>query len=180
VLVAATDAATVLLIDAVSFAASAASVAATVAGPARRDVPAEDPAEATSYLGQLEAGARYVRTNRLALGIVLMLFVTNLIDQANATVLVPVWSREIYGSPVGIGLVVGVARGRRGGRQSRLRRAGPAAAPLRPVRDRLPHRRRPATGGAGPRLTTVDDSWRRLCGRGRSVRVQPDPGRRHV
>jgi len=102
VLVAVTDSPTVLLLDAVSFLVCAAIVAAAVhlaatASPEDRDE--------SSYLQQLRGGLSFVRQDKLLLGIMAMLFVTNLIDQANGSVLIPVWSKDIYGSPLGIGLV---------------------------------------------------------------------------
>jgi len=103
VLISATDAPTVLFFDAATFAIGAVIVATLV----RVDVtPDEPPApEKRSYLGQLKDGFDFVRQDRLLLGIAVMVFVTNLLDQANSTVFVPVWAKEIFGSPVGIGLV---------------------------------------------------------------------------
>jgi MFS family permease len=40
----------------------------------------------------------------VVLGILLMLFVTNLLDQAFSTVFVPVWARDVFGSALGLGL----------------------------------------------------------------------------
>jgi MFS family permease len=57
-----------------------------------------------SYLGQLREGVAFVRGNRLVLGLVGMLFATNLFDQAYSAVFVPVWAKQAFGSPVGAGL----------------------------------------------------------------------------
>jgi predicted MFS family arabinose efflux permease len=102
-MIVATDAPTVLLVDAVSFAAAALMVSALVA---RVAAPKTDPGDAVPYLRQLRDGIGYVRRDRLVLGLLVMLFVTNLLDQAYGTVFVPVWAKEVFGSPVGIGLVV--------------------------------------------------------------------------
>ena len=96
--------ANVLLIDAASFVACAVLVGVLVRPP--KLVRAHESApEHERYWPALQAGLRYIRTDTLLLGLVLMLFVTNMLDQAYATVLVPLWARDIFGSPVGIGLV---------------------------------------------------------------------------
>jgi MFS family permease len=101
VLVAATDAPTVLFFDAASFALAAILIKTSVPN-ARREAEADE--AGPSYLRQLRDGASYVRTDRLVLGVLAMVFVTNLIDQAYGAVLVPVWAKEFFGSPVGLGL----------------------------------------------------------------------------
>jgi len=106
VLVALTDAPTVLVIDAASFGVAAILIAAFVPGSvAASTKPVEEPEPAGSYLGQLRQGIAFVRRDRLVMAIMLMLFVTNLLDQAYGSVLVPVWAKEVFGSPVGIGLL---------------------------------------------------------------------------
>jgi MFS family permease len=106
VLVAVTDAPTVLLIDAASFGVAAVLVAAfvprVIASPTST---ADDQESGGSYAGQLREGISFVLRDRLVLAIVLMLFVTNLLDQAYGAVFVPVWAKDFFGSPVGIGLV---------------------------------------------------------------------------
>jgi predicted MFS family arabinose efflux permease len=99
-MIVATDAPTVLAVDAVSFAAAGLLVSALVARTPRT---ATD--EPVPYLRQLRDGVGYVRRDRLALGLLVMVFVTNLLDQAYGSVFVPVWAKEVLGSPVGIGLV---------------------------------------------------------------------------
>jgi MFS family permease len=109
VLVATFGAPNVLLLDAASFAVAAVLVAG---GRGRGEPqPTSSTVEAseapTRYLSQLREGVAFVRRDRLVLGITGMLFVTNLVDQAQGTVLVPVWAREDLGSAVGIGLISG-------------------------------------------------------------------------
>ena len=99
VLIAATDAPTVLIADAATFGVAALLVALLV----RVTGPAPEP-EPDTYRAQLLEGIAFVRRDKLVLGIVLMLFVTNLLDQAFATVFVPVWARDVFGSPLGLGV----------------------------------------------------------------------------
>lgn len=97
--------ATVLVLDAVSFLCCAILVATLVrvGGPARSGP--ERPEE--GYLLALRAGIGYLRRDRLVLAMVAMLFATNLFDQANGAVFVPVWVHEVLRSPAALGLVGG-------------------------------------------------------------------------
>ncbi len=105
-LIAATSAPVVIVIDAASFMVSGAIILALVP---RSSQPAPHPEEAdASYLARLGEGFRYLRRDRLLMGIALMVLVTNLIDAANASVLMPLWGSERLGSPVGVGLISGV------------------------------------------------------------------------
>ena len=101
--VAATDATTVLLYDAASFGVAALIIAAWIRAAAR----VRRTAAAPSYVADLREGLAYVRRDRLVLGIMAMLFVTNLLDQAHGAVFVPFWSNQVLGSPVGIGVTAG-------------------------------------------------------------------------
>lgn len=103
VLIAALGAPRTVLLDGVSFVACAVLVAALV--PARAADAAAAPAE--PYLTALRGGVAYLRGDRLMLGILAMLFVTNLADQANGAVFVPVWIDEVLGSPAALGWVSG-------------------------------------------------------------------------
>lgn len=106
VLVAVTDAPTALLIDAVSFGVTAMVVAVFVPRAIAAPAPTTDePAPGGSYFRQLRQGVAFVRRDRLVLAIMLMLFVTNLLDQAYGAVFVPVWAKDFFGSPVGMGMV---------------------------------------------------------------------------
>ncbi|MEV4418033.1 MFS transporter [Catellatospora sp. NPDC049609] len=57
------------------------------------------------YWQALRGGFAYLRGDRLMIGIVVLLFVTNLVDQANAVVFIPLWVNEVLGSPVALGWV---------------------------------------------------------------------------
>ncbi|HWS32779.1 MAG TPA: MFS transporter [Actinoplanes sp.] len=115
VLIAAFGAETVLLVDAFSFAASA-LIIATMVRVGWADAAAVAECEEQGYSGALRDGFRYVRSDRLILGVMSMLFVTNMFDQAFATVFVPVWVHAgphgpaalgVIGSAFGLGAVAG-------------------------------------------------------------------------
>ncbi|MEU4160652.1 MFS transporter [Actinoplanes sp. NPDC026670] len=109
VLIAAFGPATVLLFDALSFAASAIIIGLLVrVGCA--DAAALAESERQGYADALRDGFRWVRSDRLMLGIMSMLFATNMFDQAFATVFVPVWVREGPHGPAALG-VIGTAFG---------------------------------------------------------------------
>lgn len=102
VLIAALGPADVLLVDAATFVLSALLVRGLVPDLAG------EPQEQQGYLGALRTGARVLRADRLLLGIVVMVCVTNLLDAAWASVLLPVYARDVLGSSVAMGTLVGV------------------------------------------------------------------------
>ncbi|WP_229075325.1 MFS transporter [Actinoplanes sp. DH11] len=104
VLIAAHGPATVLLYDAATFAITALIIGTLV------QVGAPDAAADQGYTDALRDGFRWVRDDRLILGVMSLLFVTNMFDQAYATVFVPVWVREGPHGPAALG-VVGTAFG---------------------------------------------------------------------
>ncbi|WP_034590855.1 MFS transporter [Hamadaea tsunoensis] len=93
-------AAHVIYLDAASFALCGLLVAGLVRVPGRAEKAEKEP-----YFQALRAGAVFLRGDRLLLGLMAMLFATNMFDQAFGSVLVPVWARDIYGSPFGIAIV---------------------------------------------------------------------------
>ena len=101
-LVAVIGAADALVIDALSFGLSALVLLLTT-----RALPAPTPVveDDVSYAGQLREGWDFLRGDRLLLGIAVMVALTNLLDAAYATVLVPVWAVESGGGAGAIGLV---------------------------------------------------------------------------
>lgn len=108
VLIALIGAPSLLLIDGATFAVSAALVGFVVtAQPGDRGA---DRAGG-SYLAELRAGFAYLRTDRLIGAIVLMVMVTNALDAATASVLFPVYARDILHSSVALGLMAGVFGG---------------------------------------------------------------------
>ena len=91
-----------LLVDAGSFLVSAAVLAwATrgIGGRAAREEGATEPA----YPRQLAEGWRFLRGDRLLLGIAVMVALTNCLDIAWASVMVPVWAREYGGGAAALG-----------------------------------------------------------------------------
>ena len=107
-LIGVTSALNVLALDAVSFLVSAALVATLVPRSAEPRPSADATESPTSYLSSLAEGFRYLRGDRLLLGIGLMVMVTNLLDQASSAVLTPVWAKDVAHSSVALGLIGGV------------------------------------------------------------------------
>ncbi|MCY1140188.1 MFS transporter [Actinoplanes sp. Pm04-4] len=122
ILVASFGPATVLLIDAASFAVAAVLVTTTVrfpaadhqtagsavapAAPAAADPPPQTRAGVATR--GIAAGFAFLRRDRLILAVTAMLFFTNLADQAYIAVFLPVWVRETGAGPAAFGLVGGV------------------------------------------------------------------------
>lgn len=98
------DAADVLLVDAVSFGVCAILIGLLVRVPGKAVKEHDEP---EAYFAALRAGLRFLRGDQLVLGLTVMLFFTNMLDQGFSAVLVPLWARDIFGSPVGIALVGG-------------------------------------------------------------------------
>lgn len=117
-LVAGVGAANVLLIDAASFAVTAAVVAVgvrvrTAAAADGRDATAvaavatADGRDHEPYGAALRAGFAHLRSDPMILGMVLMVLATNLLDAAYLAVYVPVWAHDVVGSAQALGLVFG-------------------------------------------------------------------------
>nr|MDP9461963.1 MFS transporter [Actinomycetota bacterium] len=106
VLIGVFGAAEVLLVDAATFLAGALAIAVLVPAPDPKTAAGTD-ADGGGYLVRLAAGVRFLLGERLLLAIAVMLFVTNLLDQAYTAVLLPVWSREEGHAALGVGLVGG-------------------------------------------------------------------------
>jgi MFS family permease len=120
VLIAATGAASVVLIDGISFAAAAVILASLV--PASVGRPLRDAASITlrGYVADLAEGLRYLGADRLLLGLAVTAAITNLADQALFSVLLPVWAHDrahraialgLAGGALGLGLLAGVVLG---------------------------------------------------------------------
>lgn len=92
-------------VDAATFA-----VAALIAAVWIRVAPA--PASrppSRGYGRDLMAGLRFIRGDRLLLGIIAMVAMTNLLDQGISEVLLPVWVRDKIGTAGALGVIGGVA-----------------------------------------------------------------------
>ena len=111
-LIAVVGPANALLVDAVSFALSAAVLAWSTRGLGRAAEPAGSVGETpTRYLQQLREGWDFLRRDRVLLGIAVMVALTNFLDIAWASVLVPVWAEEYGGGAAAIGLLFAVFSG---------------------------------------------------------------------
>lgn len=92
----------VLVVDAATFLVSALLVRAgvpLVLASFEQDGPPEP------YRARLRGGLAALRADRLVLGIVVMVLVTNLLDAASSSVLMPVYARQVLGSSLGLGLL---------------------------------------------------------------------------
>jgi MFS family permease len=97
----------VLLLDAVTFAVSAALIALMVPSQRRSRVNTEPSgAGQRSYLRDLMVGLRFVGTNSLIMSVVLVVAVGNALDAALLTVLLPVYANDIWGDPASLGAVL--------------------------------------------------------------------------
>ena len=108
-LVAVVGPANALLVDAVSFALSAAVLAWAFPSTSRATItePVDRAADSDSYVHRLREGWRFLRSDRVLLGITVMVALTNLLDAAWITVLLPVWAIE-SGSGARVGLMLAV------------------------------------------------------------------------
>ena len=91
-LVALAGAADALVVDATSFLVSGLLLSATTRAAALRD--AAPAAGRPSYRAELRSGWDFMRRDRILMGIGVMVAVTNLLDAAWSSVLVPVWAKE--------------------------------------------------------------------------------------
>jgi MFS family permease len=105
VLIAIASAPVVVAVDAATFLVSAGLVAAIPKEGRGTDEEGDAEATGESYLSHLREGLAYLRRDRLLLGMAAMIVVTNLLDQAFAAVLLPVWVRQELGSPVALGTI---------------------------------------------------------------------------
>lgn len=97
-IVVAVGSANALIVDAVSFALSGLLIAAT----APRRIHREAADDEGSYVEQLRTGWDFLRRDPVLVAIVVMVALTNLIDQANAVVLMPYW---VHHNGYGVGIL---------------------------------------------------------------------------
>ncbi|MFE3739356.1 MFS transporter [Streptomyces sp. NPDC059134] len=110
-LIAVAGAETVLLLDAVTFAGSAALIATGLRGVASAQPQRLAPVSLTTYRTELREGYAFLVRARLLLGITLMVMVTNGLDQGWSSVLLPVHARDELGGPADLGLLTAVFGG---------------------------------------------------------------------
>ena len=95
-----------LVVDALSFGVCAAVVWWATVGLGGPAVDPEDAAAAgTPYRRQLRQGWDFLRGDRILLGIAVMVALTNLLDAAYASVLMPVWAKQGHAGATALGLV---------------------------------------------------------------------------
>lgn len=102
VLIAAFGTDELLVIDAASFAVSAALI-----GVVARGVPEPGRTGDGSYLTRLRDGFAFLARHRLLRALVTMILLTNLLDAAYGQVLLPVYARDVLHSPVALGAISG-------------------------------------------------------------------------
>ena len=102
VLIATLGTANVLFLDAATFAASALLVGLFVPAAARLADEVHEP-----YFAALRGGASWLWNDGLTRAIVLMVVVTNMLDAAMGTVLMPVYADRVLDSVVALGLISG-------------------------------------------------------------------------
>ena len=109
ILVTAAGAPLVVLIDGFTFAAAALLIATFVPGTTKAPHAAAPHAvpDDRGYFAQLAEGLRFIRTDRLLLGIISMVAIGNLLDQGLSAVLLPVWVRSDIHDPAALGMIAG-------------------------------------------------------------------------
>jgi MFS family permease len=107
-LIAAAGPSAVVLIDGISFAVGVVILAAFVPSSIGRAEPASSAMTLRSYASDLTEGLRFLRADRLLLGLAVISCLTNLLDQAFTSVLLPVWAHDRVHRAIAIGLVGGV------------------------------------------------------------------------
>jgi len=98
----------VVLLDGVSFGAAVLVLAASVPRGIGRAAETAGPISLRDYVRELAEGMQFLRADRLLLGIVSMVAITNLLDEALTSVLLPVWAHDRVHRAEALGLVGGV------------------------------------------------------------------------
>ncbi len=104
VLIAAMGASNVLFIDAATFGVSAALVAVLVPAKVMAHAPAN---EQGSYFEDLREGFSYLRQNQLILIVAVVGTVVNFLMVPFASIVLPVYAKQVFGSAVQLGLILG-------------------------------------------------------------------------
>ena len=108
VLVTVAGSAVVIAIDAATFAVAAAVAAVWVRVPPPASTGTPTGPALRRYGRDLAAGLRFIGQDRLLLGIITMVAVTNLLDQGFSEVMLPVWVRDEIGSASALGILSGI------------------------------------------------------------------------
>lgn len=97
-----------LIINAITFGASALVVGLFIASKAKPATSPQQEEKAGSYLTEFTAGWHFLRRDPVLVGIVIMVAATNLLDQGYATVLLPVWANDSGHGAAILGLLLGL------------------------------------------------------------------------
>jgi MFS family permease len=108
VLIAAIGPASVVLLDGISFAAAVVILVASVPASLAATRNEGSAGSLRGYAADLTEGFRFLGADRLLLGIVVLVAVTNLLDEALSSVLLPVWAHDRVHRAEALGLVGGV------------------------------------------------------------------------
>lgn len=112
VLIAVVGATTVLWIDAATFLVSAALIAAGVprrtSGTGTDGPDGDDGSDRRSYVREIVEGFGFLREHRALLALTLVVTLTNTLD-AVSMVALPVYAKQVYGTAVSLGLMMGLA-----------------------------------------------------------------------
>lgn len=92
----------VLWLDAASFFISAGIIWVVISG----QKPVAKESKSTGYFDELRDGLRFIAHDKLILAIVIMVMLTNFLDSIFSGVVRPVYVKEVYGSAVGLGLLI--------------------------------------------------------------------------
>jgi MFS family permease len=92
----------VLWLDAASFFISAGIIWVVISG----QKPAAKESKSIGYFDELRDGLRFIAHDKLILAIVIMVMLTNFLDSIFSGVVRPVYVKEVYGSAVGLGLLI--------------------------------------------------------------------------
>ncbi|HVI38172.1 MAG TPA: MFS transporter, partial [Gaiellales bacterium] len=108
VLIAVIGPARVVLLDGISFAAAVLILAASVPASVAATRQPAGPRSRRRYASDLAEGFRFLGADRLLIGIVVLVAITNLFDEALTSVLLPVWAHDRVHRAEALGLVGGV------------------------------------------------------------------------
>lgn len=108
VLIAVIGPARVVLLDGISFAAAVLILAASVPASVAATRQPAGPRSRRRYASDLAEGFRFLGADRLLIGIVVLVAITNLLDEALTSVLLPVWAHDRVHRAEALGLVGGV------------------------------------------------------------------------
>jgi MFS family permease len=92
----------VLWLDAASFFISAGIIWVVISG----QKPVTKESKSAGYFDELRDGLRFIAHDKLILAIVIMVMLTNFLDSIFSGVVRPVYVKEVYGSAVGLGLLI--------------------------------------------------------------------------